>query len=1403
MTPRFVISCLALLSLVVVSASAQQAHAGSGERFITVQPQLQQKLADGRLVLHASRMLQNASGAMQGAAPARLTVAVYADREPAQADLDALAATGVVPYPGTWTPPMANHPRGFYLADMQPARLNDVLALDCVQQLGTAEGVNRPMNNVASRSIRANAAWSQGWTGKGVKVGVLDSGIDTSYQNGEFPACFDRKDYSKFPALGDDVINRITPHGTHVTGTAVGRGILSAANTGNEGGAYRGMAPEACLAFIRIGDDSSAGASDAVIIGALNDMVTKYHARVINLSYGGWSTYHDGSEALEQKADWAYTQGTAVVFAAGNSATGGRHSMGTVPANSESDFIEVHSWNIGADQSRLSFNLVWFDGIGTQRKLSLRYFDTNKVEITNLNVAPTTESARGTQSQYSSMRDFMKAGNSTFFLKVVNASAVDQEYHLYEDWFESTWKNQGVVTFSNASSAYTICAPSTADHVLSIAAYCDRSFWTGALGWMNTYSQGIDKLATFSSRGPRVDNWPKPDIAAPGTALISVRDTNMSHVLDNNWIDDDGTPGGPAHYTPMQGTSMATPVATGAVAVVLSKYPFLTPQQVYDSLRMHAVKDNFTGATPNNNWGAGKLDLGFLSGLPAPSGGGWELLPTGWDAKELGDFGIDYRWNVYATVGKPFTNDSTWLMKSNDDGSTWKPVLAGLGLLPFAAATNNPRGDTSIYTAQRFGGHIFRSTNFGGTWSQIGDALDYTALLFADRDSLLVAATHGQGVRVSMDRGITWQVMNNGIPDDAQVPHVADGMDGWLYAGVNINGSVKLYRLHRSSMMWTRADAGIDTTKNINACAVMPDGTVFAIVSDRVYRSADHGASWTQIAILNDYLQGVRATSNSTVLVSTIGAGVYRSNDRGRTWDTFNDGLTTLNIVKADYQQNSRRYGYASGKPGSLFRRKDHVSGTLTLGFPVDGAVGVPSPVRFSWSDVGGTYALEVSRDSAFTSVVTSVNNIATNAWAVNALPVLTTLYWRVRAEGEFSSIGWTAPWRFTTADQPPATPLQLAPADRNDSVYVPVTYTWVPAPAATSYGGETANDSLFSEPLRRWTASSTRYTDSTLEKGKTFYWHIRALNAGGVSAWSPVWRFATLPDTGIDAAHRFVPLATSPSDDAHMVPINAYIEWLPTTNARAYQFQLSAGAAFTDTIQIAEQSARGCIVATLPYHMRIFWRVRAGYISGWSDWSPGRSFVTTLAGPQLQSPTRNATGVSITPTLAWDSTAGATMYEVSVALDAHWNVVVFDSMGIQSLSYKVPQLQPSTAYFWRVRGANARGLGTRSEEWMFTTSPNTGVVDPFLASAFLLEQPYPNPASDVTMLRFRVLRDTDVTLQLFDLFGREALMQQHLQLPSGTHERSIDVHALIPGVYVLHVSSGASTIQKAITILR
>ncbi|MBI1849434.1 MAG: S8 family serine peptidase [Planctomycetes bacterium] len=527
--------------------------------------------------------------------PDRQLVFVHMQSQPTAPMLARLRALGADLGEEAWVPPVGNHPDGYLIADVPADAIESVAAIPEVTLIRSGERRFVPLrNDVAGGSgplgVNARALQALGFDGAGVRIAILDSSLDLAHP--DFPTPIAAVDYSAFPALDPDVRSLITGHGTHVTGSVLGRGTASS-------GLYRGQAPAADLVFLKIGNDSDSSATEAAMAAAVRAAVDVYQADVITASYGGFGLYQDGSEEIEQAADYAFSQGALVFFSAGNSAGSRIHVSGTAPAGGLTSFIQVDVGSIAS--TTLMFELIWSDGIGVTNDLDLHYYDSAHVEITSdIVLTEHAESSRGTECD-ESYKSGAISGPSTYFVKVENHSATPQFFHVF------SFGNRA--TFASPDPRYTVVIPSIADEAISVAAYCSRDAFPNWCGSTQNFGQTLGSVASFSSRGPRIgDDGQKPTIAAPGTAVISALDSDRPF-SSSLWIADDGVTdcNGPAHYCALQGTSMACPTAAGSSALLLSAFPALKghPAIVRDLVRRTAD----AGGTWNDSSGYGFIDV--------------------------------------------------------------------------------------------------------------------------------------------------------------------------------------------------------------------------------------------------------------------------------------------------------------------------------------------------------------------------------------------------------------------------------------------------------------------------------------------------------------------------------------------------------------------------------------------------------------------------------------------------------------------------------------------------------------------------------------------------------------------------------------------------------------------------
>jgi serine protease AprX len=123
-----------------------------------------------------------------------------------------------------------------------------------------------------------------------------------------------------------------------------------------------------------------------------------------------------------------------------------------------------------------------------------------------------------------------------------------------------------------------ITAPGNAPWVLTV----------GASSTQGTLTRADDVMATYSSRGPTFLDWSaKPDLVAPGTGTVSLAVPGSTFYTTKAPYLVPGTHGGLA-YLALSGTSMAAPVVSGTVALMLQANPTLTPNLVKGILQYTA-----------------------------------------------------------------------------------------------------------------------------------------------------------------------------------------------------------------------------------------------------------------------------------------------------------------------------------------------------------------------------------------------------------------------------------------------------------------------------------------------------------------------------------------------------------------------------------------------------------------------------------------------------------------------------------------------------------------------------------------------------------------------------------------------------------------------------------------------
>lgn len=526
------------------------------------------------------------------------------------------------------------------------------------------------MNNVENVHLGASPL-TQSYKGADVIVGILDAGIYFNHQDFKNLDGTTRIRYiwdqnvtaggssiSPLPYnygaewswidINNGSCNHVEPasqygHGTTVAGTASGNGSAS--------GYFTGVAPESEIIAVAVdyyGSDFLTKVVDAVdYVFKKADALGK--PCVINISLGTYFGSHDGKDLAAQMIDALIEEkeGRAVVAAAGNG-----NNIGDV----SSSYIPTHlSYNVTNDTS-----FTWFEIIPSEGKV---YFDLWADTANFRNVAfafqndnPTNFTEYGKTNFLSIGNDFnvnLSAGvshtefvfddSNQYFGKVeYYIEETEGRYHLeflitpdslnhiwrfmttgsgsFDIWSSATYQGTSnmvknlpptfvvpdIVNYKLADNHKTIVSSfQCSDKVITVGNYSLRHHYYDVDSTYRLTGITPGKIAYRSSQGPTRDNRQKPDISASGDATFSTG--NMDFIALALAINRKKVSWDSLHQS-NGGTSIASPVVAGAVALYLQKNNNAPWYEIKEALKQTVKRDTFTGTTANNIYGNGKLD---------------------------------------------------------------------------------------------------------------------------------------------------------------------------------------------------------------------------------------------------------------------------------------------------------------------------------------------------------------------------------------------------------------------------------------------------------------------------------------------------------------------------------------------------------------------------------------------------------------------------------------------------------------------------------------------------------------------------------------------------------------------------------------------------------------------------
>ena len=409
-----------------------------------------------------------------------------------------------------------------------------------------------------------------GFTGDGIRIGVIDTGI-----NLEHPDFFNSDQLSRFLKGYDFVENDSIPQDTNGHGTQV-TGIIAA------DGQLIGIAPKVEIFSYRVSSDGESVPSD-LIIKAINRAVED-RVDIINISLGVNMTHAKIDNAVNNAID----HGIVVVAAAGNSGPD-KSTIGSPARN-------PNAITVGATYNNRDSSMVSTLQVGETQFQVLPMLGTNIISD-----PISTDIIFG---KYSRENDFDDLDVRGKIVLAERGGETPDEIVFFSDKEIFASKNgaKGLVVYNNqpgiffgeliheyVSEDYYPSIPTvsmTREEGLELKKILESE--TSAT--LNVFNHP-DFIATFSARGPVSPFYQKPDLVAPG---VFVNTTSLKNF-----------------YNITSGTSYAAPHVSGAIALLLEKNPELTPHEIKSILitTSDVITDQYKKEFEFDAGGAGRIDL--------------------------------------------------------------------------------------------------------------------------------------------------------------------------------------------------------------------------------------------------------------------------------------------------------------------------------------------------------------------------------------------------------------------------------------------------------------------------------------------------------------------------------------------------------------------------------------------------------------------------------------------------------------------------------------------------------------------------------------------------------------------------------------------------------------------------
>ena len=627
------------------------------------------------------------------------------------------------------------------------------------------------------------------------------------------------------------------------------------------------------------------------------------------------------------------------------------------------------SWTVGSSTSSFDGLSTYYDGtlyVYTGSENGKYYLQVYTSGLESESVTSTTKNgSKYYKSDYTLAIEVYPASGSTN----VDMWAGDNSYftnHL------STTSH----TWTAGTDDMCVSDEATIPNVISVGAYVSKTDWTASSGSLysatSVYTMGdIAYFSSYSTATKSPTGLAYPWITAPGARLAAgvnhyhtTSIDDYSYYGSNNYSDlvvnSSSNP-----YAMMQGTSMATPVAAGIVALWLqaaqSVNKSLTVNDVKDIMAQTAINDSYTTTGTNaSHFGKGKIDA--LAGIKhilqaSSSESSTSSVVIGDDATSTGSYAPYYNYYCYSTVQMLYTPEE--IGKGGKINSIAFKV---------ASASSFATSEVNVYLGHKSG--TFSSASDYVTSNDLtlvysgaptlGQSVGWETLTFNQgeftyngTDNLVVVVTRKSSNWSSSLKyyyftgsGYTLYRKSDGTTDYADVTNTSysyststnrpsiridiEESSGIVGIGDNATSSdhyapySNYYCNSAVQMLYTPEEIG--KSGKINSIAFkVASASSFATSEVNVYLGHKSGT----FSSTSDYLPANRLTlvySGSPTLGQTTGWETLTFN-QGEFYYNGRDNLAVVVTRKSDTYTSSLKYYYYTGSGYTLYRRSDGDTG--------------------------------------------------------------------------------------------------------------------------------------------------------------------------------------------------------------------------------------------------------------------------------------------------------------------------------------------------------------------------------------------------------------------------------------------------------------------------------------------